>query len=433
MMNQLLLGHRAVYRLINADEAFDPQKQVHIFWEGTQFATTSFSLINRELCSGIIDSGIAELTIVPYEPAQFAVEGNPRFERLAAHDIRIKGLSIRDRAKRPHVWVRHQWPPRPNPPGKAKWIIMHPWEYSAIPGFYADTFSLAEEIWTPTNFSRDAFVSSGIDPSKVHVVPNGVDPEIFSPAGEPLRLPTTKRFKFLFVGGTIYRKGVDILLESYSHAFTSKDDVCLIIKDLGVNTLYKGQTAQDLIKSFRNEEGTPEILYIEDEFSREQMAGLYRACDVFVSSYRGEGFSLPALEAMSSGLPVIVTRGGATDDFVDEEVGWCIDSARRRVRKVYGHEVDGEGFLLEPSRRHLEEILREAYNSPSEIMKKSIEGALRARNHWTWKHSLRRLLLRIDSLCGTSMGVDAQKGFRDADGDTAFIRKAITQKHRGHG
>ena len=59
MMNEHLFGHRAVYRLINADEAFDPQKQVHIFWEGTQFATTSFSLINRELCSGIIDSGIA--------------------------------------------------------------------------------------------------------------------------------------------------------------------------------------------------------------------------------------------------------------------------------------------------------------------------------------------------------------------------------------
>ncbi|OGW52261.1 MAG: hypothetical protein A2Y81_00310 [Nitrospirae bacterium RBG_13_43_8] len=233
--------------MINPDGAFDPQKQVHIFWEGTQFAISSFSLINRELCSSIIDSGVAELTIIPYEPDQFSIEGNSRFERLLAHDIRIKGLSIRDRAKRPHVWVRRQWPPRPNPPVKAKWIIMHPWEYSAIPKFYADTFSLAEEIWTPTNFSRDAFVSSGIDPSKVHVVPNGADPEIFSPVGESLRLQTTKRFKFLFVGGTIYRKGVDILLESYSRAFTSKDDVCLIIKDLGVNTLYKGQTAHDLI------------------------------------------------------------------------------------------------------------------------------------------------------------------------------------------
>jgi glycosyltransferase involved in cell wall biosynthesis len=259
-------------RLINTDESFDPQKQVHIFWEGTQFATTSFSLINRELCSGIIDSGVADLTVVPYEPDQFAVEGNPVFERLAAHDIRVKGLSIRDRAKRPHIWVRHQWPPRASRPGKARWIIMHPWEYSAIPGFYVDTFSLADEIWTPTNFSRDAFISSGIDPIKVHVVPNGIDPEVFSPAGESLRLHTKKHFKFLFVGGSIYRKGIDVLLESFSHAFTSKDDVCLIIKDLGVNTIYRGQTAQDLIRKYREQKDMPEVLYLGEEFGQEELS-----------------------------------------------------------------------------------------------------------------------------------------------------------------
>ena len=310
---------------------------------------------------------------------------------------------------------------------------MHPWEYSRVPRFFTDIFSLAKEIWTPTNFSRNAFLLSGFDPSKVHVVPNGTDPEIFSPAGEPLRLQTTKRFRFLFVGGTIYRKGVDILLESYSRAFTSKDDVCLVIKDLGVNTLYKGQTAQDFIKSFRKGEGEPEILYIQDEFSLEQMAGLYRACDVFVSSYRGEGFCLPALEAMSSGLPVIVTRGGATGDFVDEEVGWFIEASRTPVRKVYGHHLDREGFLLEPSRSHLEEILREAYDSSVECVRRGIKGALRARKHWTWKHSVCRLLSRIDSLCGTTMGVETEKGLAGADMDTAFIEKAVRQKHNGNG
>jgi len=428
MLNQLPFGHRTIHRLINPDNAFDPKKQVHIFWEGTQFATTSFSLINRELCSGIIDSGVAELTIVPYEPDQFSIEGNPRFQRLMDHDIRIRGLSIRDRGKRPHIWVRHQWPPRSSPPVKAKWIIMYPWEYSAIPEFYAATFSLADEIWTPTTFSRDAFVSSGIDPSKVHIVPNGADPRIFSPAGESLKLQTVKRFKFLFVGGTIYRKGVDALLASYSRAFTSKDDVCLIIKDLGVNTIYKGQTAQDPVRRFQKEKGSPEILYIEDDFSQEQMAGLYRSCDVFVSSYRGEGFCLPALEAMSCGVPVILTHGGATDDFADEEVGWFIEAGKLPVRKVYGHQLDREGFLLEPSVGHLAEILREAYKSRFEVVKRGIAGALRVRKHWTWRHSVRTLLLRIDALCGTTMGTDAQKSLANSDIDAAFIESAVRQK-----
>ena len=311
---------------------------------------------------------------------------------------------------------------------------MHPWEYSAIPKFYTDIFSLSEEIWTPSNFSRDAFLSSGIDPSKVHVVPNGTDPEIFSPFGEALKLGTTKRFKFLFIGGTIYRKGVDILLQSYSRAFTSKDDVCLIIKDLGVNTLYKGQTAQDLIRRFQNQEHMPEILYITDEFNENQMANLYRACDVFVSSYRGEAFSLPTLEAMSSGLPVIVPRGGATDDFIDQDVGWLIAAEKRSVgRKVYSHMLDRDAFLLEPSAHNLQEIMREVYRSPSEILRKGVKGALRARKDWTWKHSLLQILSRIDSLCGTTMEVELRKCLKNFFIDSSQIEKAIELKHTCHG
>jgi glycosyltransferase involved in cell wall biosynthesis len=433
-MSQCSGKQQGIHRLLNPNEVFDPHKQAHIFWEGTQFATTSFALVNRELCRSIIDTGLAELTIVPYEPDQFPANGNPKLEKLLNHDIRTKGFSLRDREKRPHVWVRHQWPPRPNPPGKARWIIMFPWECSVIPRYYTDMFNLAEEIWTPSNFSRNAFVSSGVDPSKVHVVPHGADPGLFSPVGESLALGTAKRFKFLFVGATIYRKGIDVLLESYSRAFTPRDDVCLVIKDLGVNTLYKGQTAQDLIRKYQGQKGVPEILYLAEEFDEEQMAGLYRACDVFVSAYRGEGFSLPALEAMSSGLPVIVTGGGATDDFVDEEVGWLINAERRAVgKKVYGQKLDKEAFLLEPDKQHLEEIMRVAYSSPSEIFRKGVQGALRVRRHWTWKHSALHVLLRIDALCGTAMRAEAEKGSGDADGDTVLIKKALEQKHEKYG
>ena len=37
------------------------------------------------------------------------------------------------------------------------------------------------------------------------------------------------------------------------------------------------------------------------------MAELYRAADIFVSSYRGEGFSLPTLEAMACGIGICMT------------------------------------------------------------------------------------------------------------------------------
>ncbi len=43
-----------------------------------------------------------------------------------------------------------------------------------------------------------------------------------------------------------------------------------------------------------------------------------------MSPYRAEGFNLPVLEAIACGTPVIVTRGGATDDFCNDKVAWLI-------------------------------------------------------------------------------------------------------------
>jgi len=60
-MSQCSLKQQGIHRLLNPNEVFDPHKQVHIFWEGTQFTINSLSLINRELCSNLIDTGLLNL------------------------------------------------------------------------------------------------------------------------------------------------------------------------------------------------------------------------------------------------------------------------------------------------------------------------------------------------------------------------------------
>ncbi|MEN6510744.1 MAG: glycosyltransferase [Chloroherpetonaceae bacterium] len=378
--------------------------QLNIVWEGSQFVYHSLALINREECSNIIDAGVANLTIVPYEPDQFSFEISEKYKKLAQNDIRYKPEVSQEISHLPYVWIRHQWPPKAQPPAGAKWIIMQPWEFSQLTKEIAEIFRNADQIWTPSNYSRQCMIESGIDFNKVQVVPNGIDPKLFTPNGNTYPLKTNKKLKFLYVGGTIYRKGIDILLQSYIKAFSNDDDVCLIIKDIGGDTFYKGQTAEELIRDIQRNSHSPEIIYIKDYLSEQEMALLYRSCDVFVSPYRGEGFSLPTLEAMACGLPVVVTNGGATEDFVLDEFSWKIEAGLKSIGNVLdGKQLTGEAFLLEPDAEDFEEILKSIYKTPSVRLSKGLQASAYARKFWNWKRSTLKLLSLLDELCSTSL------------------------------
>jgi glycosyltransferase involved in cell wall biosynthesis len=392
-------------------DASHKKPQLTIVWEGPQMVHSSLALINREHCSNIIDSGVANVAIVPAGNDRISPEGNPKLEKLWAHDVRQMALPA---PNLPYVWIRHQWPTKTDAPRGAKWVINQPWEFSQLTKKMAKAFNEADEIWTPTTFCRDAFIRSGVPEGKIQIVPNGIDPGVFTPNGLVPELPTKKKFRFLFVGGTIFRKGIDVLLQAYVKAFTAKDDVCLIIKEIGGETFYKGQTAEEIINTIRQNPDSPEILYTKSMISDMQMAELYRACDVFISPYRGEGFSLPTLEAMACGLPVMVTAGGATDDFVDETVGWRIPAGTLALgSEIDGEELTGPATMLEPDSASLVELMMDTVQKPHEVREKGIRAAQRARTDWTWNRATMKVLSRLDALYNTTMSIEAQSTLKD--------------------
>ncbi|MGE5480426.1 MAG: glycosyltransferase [Chloroflexota bacterium] len=396
---------------------------INLIWEGSQFVWHSLALINREHCLNIIKSGGAELTIIPYEQDQFTPEG--RLTPLKDYDIRYKADAPEDVSRLPYVWIRHQWPPKADPPSGAKWIIMQPWEFTEHRKDFLEIFNNAVEIWTPSNYSRNSFINSGVNPDKVQIVPNGVNPETFKPYGEKFELDTEKKLKFLFVGGTIYRKGIDILLEAYSEAFTAEDDVALIIKDMGGDSFYMGQTAKEAIKKLQAKPGTPEIIYVDEYLAEEEMAALYRTCDVFVSPYRGEGFSLPALEAMACGLPLVVTEGGSTEDFVPDAFAQKISAKKISIGTKLGEsELAGEAFMLEPDRDELRQTLIDLYKNPQEIKQTGLMASEYARSMWTWRRATIKALSRIDYHCGTQLAIQAENELPMFEDDAITLSRA---------
>lgn len=396
--------------------------QLNVVWEGPLYQASSLATINREHGWNLLRSGAIRLVLIPSSASEGGQVLTSKLDALGQVDVRAAEPEL---IAAPVVWVRHQWPPSGERPRGATWIIMQPWEMSLLPQEFVDIFNNADEVWTPSTFCRRVFVESGVAPEKVQVIPNGVDPSIFTPAGQVPALPTTKRFKFLYVGGTTYRKGFDLLLEAYVRAFTAADDVCLVVKDCGTRTYYRGQTAEELIANVRATPNAPEILYTDADLSDEQMAQLYRACDVFVAPYRGEGFCMPALEAMACGLPVVVTEGGGTDDFVDDSVGWLLPAERQSLSSVVGgRHFPGEVFLLEPDVGVLVETLQYCQAQPQECRQKGIAASLRARTEWTWNRSTLKVLERFDQRFGTSTAEQAQHVLSDQDDTMVLFGRA---------
>jgi len=328
----------------------------------------------------------------PADPQSSLAIVNASLTQALAATGRVE-LGVFDRG----VEVRHQWPPDFSPPSAGcRLAVMQPWEYGSLPQAWERPMRQVDQIWAYSRYVQRQWIEAGLSESRVKLVPLGVDPARFQPQAPPLKLSTAKPFRFLFVGGTLWRKGIDVLLSAYCEAFTASDPVCLVIKDVGVQTYYKGQTAEQAIEDYRRQPHAPEVLYLPHPLPAEQLPSLYTACDCLVHPYRGEGFGLPVAEAMACGLPVIVTQGGACDDFVDSEVGWLIPSVRRTI--TLPEKMITPPWVCEPDKDALVALLRQVCADSDQRQTRGTAGSQRIQTRFTWQHSAAAALTALADL-----------------------------------
>jgi glycosyltransferase involved in cell wall biosynthesis/Tfp pilus assembly protein PilF len=372
---------------IGAENGKQLGRDLQVAWEGSYLDFGSLSHVNRELTTVLAGEKQIDLTRVGPQNPNVPTE--------------LKNVARRVQAEAPQVdvTVRHAWPPNWTRPASGAWVLIQPWEFGVLPLDWSKGLGQVDEVWAPSEYVRRVYVDSGVQPSKVKIVPNGIDPAKFRPDVEPLTLATQKLFKFLFVGGTIHRKGPDVLLKSYLEAFTAADDVCLVIKDFGGQSVYQGQTLEKEIAAARQNPNAPEILYLTDELPADAMPRLYAACQCLAHPYRGEGFGLPVLEAMACGLAVIVTGGGATDDFAGDAHAYRLPALRTPIGNAVGKmKLARNGWWLEPAPEALTERLRWVAAHPEEAQAKGRAASDYVRREWTWERAGRVASQRLQDL-----------------------------------
>ena len=157
---------------------------------------------------------------------------------------------------------------------------------------------------------RDIVELMGVAPERISVIPLGVDTECWCPRPEiprvPGRIMTT-------ASADVPLKGLVYLLEALAKLRTERDDAHLVVVG---RPRVAGPVAATIAR-FGLEDA---VQFVAGEPDR-RLAERYAEASVAVVPSLYEGFSLPAIEAMACGVPLVATTGGALPEVVGPDGG----------------------------------------------------------------------------------------------------------------
>ena len=297
--------------------------------------------------------------------------------------IRSQELGQRDA----DVTSRILYPPRVDDMASPVNMLHHyAWEESGFPLEWVEEFNKhLQAITCLTPHVEKILIDHGVT-VPVSVSGCGIDHWDRIVTDSTFRLPHTG-FKFLHVSSCFPRKGADLLLKAYGRAFSSLDDVVLVIKTFPNPHNEIDRWLREAVGDRRD---FPRVEIIIEDFDNSRLKALYEACDVLVAPSRAEGFGLPMAEAMMSGLPVITTAWGGQLGFCKPEIAWLVDYQFERAQT---HFRLSDSVWATADIGHLADTMRSVFEFPKK--------ELRQRAAWSEKTPTR---IPMDGSCSTARG-----------------------------
>lgn len=222
-------------------------------------------------------------------------------------------------------------------------------ETADIPRHWVEHSEFFDEIWTASSFCKEVFEDAGVQ-APVRVWPHAM---FHVPPYVPRKhQPLLGGFHFLMIydsDSRISRKNPDGVIRAFQQAFPGNEDVKLTIK---LRHARPGEVELLRVTSHWD----PRVQVISKELPREDMTALYDSANALVSLHRGEGFGLHIAEAMTAGLPCVVTAAGGCMDFTTHANSWLVACNPEDVNDVYFGEAPG--YWWDPDTGHAAIVMR---------------------------------------------------------------------------
>ena len=244
------------------------------------------------------------------------------------------------------------------------------WETNIYPEKWVESAnSCVNEIWCPSRYNSIALKSSGV------TVPIKIIPYVF--LKKDLLFKTHVKLKdsnnndseldgyyiFYNISELNDRKGIIELIETFCQTFTSSDKVKLVLKLHYKNYDIKNKMyCEDTIKKILNKyENRPNIHYILDNLSEQQMLSLHSIGNCYISLCRSEGFGLPIFDAYNYANDVIVTGYGGQIDYLGKNYPGLVKYELKPITDMKNWNADYNGVWAYPDLNHVKELMMNKY------------------------------------------------------------------------
>ena len=213
-------------------------------------------------------------------------------------------------------------------------VVFTTWETDRIHDNWVPILNRYERVLVPSQFNAGVFSDSGVT-APISVVPH-IARSVQAPPMEIPRTSEQRRFRFYVIATWTTRKAILDLVAAFLGAFTSADEVTLVIHttptDLvalarhgGVGERRDTATWFTLAGALAGHTDVPDIVLSTRALDQAELDELHAGSDCFISLSRGEGWGLGAFDAGAHGNPVIVTGWSGERDFLPVDYPYLVE------------------------------------------------------------------------------------------------------------